>query len=317
MLGKGLESLIPPSQGIQQNQNIKSQEGGEYLAISAHSKRQEEVLKKEPSSTGNAPRSRSGESVFHIEIEKIHSNPYQPRKTFNEKELNELAQSIREVGVIQPIIVSKIVREIEDGTSVEYQLVAGERRLMASKILGFERIPAIIRRVDSKQKELELALIENIQRSNLSPLESAKSFARLSDEFGLTQREIATRVGKSRETVANTMRLLQLSSEIQDALRNGVINESQARTLLTISDPTGQKNAFDRLLSGKMSVRELRTQIHPRHLDPEIGFWKKRLEEFFGASVQIVKRKGKGKVTVHFHSDDEWHAILRKLLGDE
>jgi len=279
----------------------------------AASFRNEDAMSRVPFS-----RPQTGESVFHIETEKIHSNPCQPRKFFNDDELNELAQSIREFGIIQPIIVSKIVKETDTGTSVEYQLIAGERRLMASRIIGLERIPAIIRRIDSKQRELEIALIENIQRSNLSPIELARSYARLSDEFGITQREIATRVGKSRETVANTIRLLNLPSEAQNALTNGLINESQARTLLTISDPIRQKDAFTRLMSEKISVQELRTEVaRPKSIDPELAFWKKRLEEFFGATVKITKQGHKGKLTVQFHSDEEWQGILNKLFEQE
>ncbi len=313
MLGKGLESLIPP-QG-----KGSREDPGFYIPnrnLGKEDQRMTPIPQKEIQPNHQKHR-KEHESVFHIEIEKIHANPYQPRKWFDDNELGELAESIREFGVIQPVIVSKLVRETEKGTDVEYQLIAGERRLLASKKLGFEKIPAIIRRVDSKQKELEMALIENIQRSNLSPLELARSFARLSDEFGLTQREIAGRAGKSRETIANTMRLLQLPPEIQESLEKGEINESQARTLLGISNVQYQREAFRKLLSDSMSVEKLRVETKPKTVDPELHHWKKRFEEFFGAATQITKRGGRGKIAIHFHSDDEWRGILGKLFPED
>lgn len=261
----------------------------------------------------------SHESVFHIEVEKIKPNPYQPRKVFNKEELDELSQSIREFGVIQPVVVSKLVTETETGADVEYQLIAGERRLMAAKLAGLERIPAIIRQGDSKQSKLELALIENIQRSNLNPLESARAYARLAEEFNMTQREIATRVGKSREAVANTMRLLSLPSEIQASLATGAINESHARVLLAVADPREQREMFIRLVSGEgMSVQTLRTKTKTQEtVDPETQHWKKKLEEFFGAPVDVTRKGAGGKLVVQFYSDEEWQSIIDRLFGNE
>ncbi|MDO8557446.1 MAG: ParB/RepB/Spo0J family partition protein [Candidatus Jorgensenbacteria bacterium] len=261
---------------------------------------------------------RAGDAVFHIEVEKIKPNPYQPRKVFNKEELDELAQSIREFGIIQPLVVSKVVAETETGTSVEYQLIAGERRLMAAKLAGFERVPVIIRQAESKQTKLELALIENIQRSNLNPLESARAYARLQDEFELTQREVAARVGKSREAVANTLRLLSLPAHIQEALAGGKINESQARALLAISDPNEQNKMFVQLASGAMSVRAMQAEAkNPAQANPETQYWKKKLEEFFGAPVDITRRGARGKLTVQFYSDDEWQSLIDRLFGKE
>src|ERR1051325_3504330 len=197
-------------------------------------------------------------AIYQIEIEKIKPNPFQPRRHFDEVSLQELAQSIREFGVIQPIVVSKIIKETERGTEVEYQLIAGERRLMASKLLGLERVPAIVKKVDEHRIKLELALIENVQRSDLNAIEEAKAYARLQDEFGLAQREIAARVGKSREVVANTLRLLNLPQNIQEAVRLGKINQSQARTLLGIENVEEQNRIFESLLTHRMSVRALR-----------------------------------------------------------
>lgn len=255
------------------------------------------------------------EAVFQLEADRILPNPYQPRKEFNEEELRELAQSIREYGIIQPLVVSKVEEETETGTSVRYQLIAGERRLRAAKMVGLERVPAIIRKVDTKKLNLELAIIENVQRSNLNPLDEAKAYARLQDEFNLTQREIATRVGKSRESVANNLRLLSLPSFIQDALTDGKINESQARVLLSVADLQAQKKMFVQLVEQGMSVRQLRRTVSGAP-DPEKNYLERQLEERLGAPVEIKKRGDKGKLVIKFFSNDEMKGVLQRLLGE-
>lgn len=255
------------------------------------------------------------ESIFHIEIDKIKPNPYQPRHEFEPEALNELAQSIREFGVLQPLIVSKITRETEAGTAVEYQLIVGERRLKAAKKAGLERIPAIIRAFSGERVKLEIALIENIQRSNLSPLESAKAYARLQDEFGLTQREIADRVGKSRETIANTLRLLQLSPEVQHALQEGKINESHARTLLGVQSPHDRTAIVHELTKNPKSVRALRAHVSVGE-DSQKRYWEERLEEKLGTPVSVTKKGTRGKVVIQFYSDEEWKHLLSLLVGE-
>jgi ParB family chromosome partitioning protein len=262
--------------------------------------------------------SRMSESVFQIEVEKIKPNPFQPRDEFNEEGIEELAQSIREFGIIQPLVVSKIFKETETGTDVEYQLVVGERRLRAAKQVGLERVPVIVRKVDTNRAKLELALIENLQRFNLNPIESARAYSRLQDEFGLTQKEIAIRVGKSREVVANTMRLLNLPSFIQEALIQNKLNESQARALLGIQNMEEQRRIFENILSQKLSVRAAKKETEKiETADPETIYWKKRLEEGLGAPVKIIKNGGKGRIAIEFYSDEEWHGVLEKLLGPE
>ncbi|HMB17599.1 MAG TPA: ParB/RepB/Spo0J family partition protein, partial [Candidatus Paceibacterota bacterium] len=164
------------------------------------------------------------QAVFQIEVDKIKPNPFQPRKEYDPQGLKELAQSIREVGIIQPLVVSRIEEEVENGTKVHYQLISGERRLRASKMIGLKTVPAVVRREEVKQDKLSMALIENIQRSDLNPIETARAYSRLQDQFSLTQREIATRVGKSRESVSNTLRLLNLPTDIQNALSQGKLN---------------------------------------------------------------------------------------------
>src|SRR3989344_626061 len=174
--------------------------------------------------------------VFLIEADKIKPNPHQPRRDFEEQPLKELASSIREFGVLQPIVVTKFEQDTDSGTAVWYELIAGERRLLASKMAGLERIPAIVRKIQTDKERLEMATIEKWQRADLSPIEEARAYAKLQDKFGLTQREISSRIGKSREVVANSVRLLNLPNNIQESVSKGEISGSQARLLLGIAD---------------------------------------------------------------------------------
>ena len=300
-LGKGLESLIPP-----QNNKAAQTSGNENAPIA----RDKKIF--------------ASDAIFHIEIDKISPNPYQPRKDFDEESLKELAASIRELGIIQPLIVSKIEKETSTGATVEYQLIAGERRLKAAKIAGLERVPVIVKRINQAAERMEMAIVENIQREDLNPVETARAYARLSDEFGLTQREIAVKLGKSRETIANTLRLLNLPTEIQDSVAEGKINESQARLLLAINDLSKQKDIFHDILKNNLSVRELKNRIrktveHPlendveKQIDPEVHHFQERLEELLGAPVKIEKNKEGGKIIVSFFSSEEIKGIIGKI----
>ena len=270
-------------------------------------------------------------AIFHIEVDKIKPNPHQPRRNFDETALKELAASIQEFGILQPLVVSKIEKENEMGTSVEYELIAGERRLMAAKMLGWERVPAIIRKIFQKSEQLELAVIENLQRENLNPVETARAYAKLQDEFGITQREIATRLGKSRETIANTLRLLNLPTEIQDAVAKGQINESQARLLLIIEEPLQQQNLFKELLNNSLSVRQLRQRVGKKGkqttsdmqhttVDPEIVDLQEKLTELLGADVKINPPAGvekSGKIVITFYSPEEIQGIIDKISSND
>lgn len=267
------------------------------------------------------------EPVYLIEVEKIGVNPFQPRKVFNDEELRELANSIREFGLLQPIVVTKIIEETESGTSVRYELIAGERRLRASKLLGLERIPAIVKNVQLDRERLEMAIVENVQRANLNPVEAAKAYNRLQDEFKLTQREIAVRIGKSREAIANTMRLLNLPTVMQDALSRGQLSESQARLLLSVENMAQQQTFFEDILKNSLSVRELRMRIEGFKgaqrksmdtiaavaPDPEAELIQKELEEALGTSVKLEKTGRIGKITIEFFSPEELRAILDKI----
>ncbi len=302
-LGRGLASLIPPK-GDEPKKNNRENDRSDSGTMD---------LEK-----------RSLDPVFLIEVEKIHPNPMQPRRTFEEEALKELAASIREYGVIQPLIVSKIERETNTGTSVEYQLIAGERRLMASKLAGLERVPAIIRRVSEEIENLELAIIENLQRSDLNPIETARAYARLQDEFRLTQREVAVKMGKSREAVANSLRLLNLPSDIQSAIESGKVNESHARLLLSIPDPALQRKLLAEILEKSLSVRDLKVKIPDKtdrsssaKADPTLSYWEEELSGFFGTKVKIEKTKKGGKIVINFFSPEEMQGIFGKIKPED
>lgn len=320
MLGKGLEALIPSDGGDiikdgDKQANLASPVTG--AAVVKEAKSQAAERKQAPT-----------ESVFQIEVEKIVPNPHQPRRNFEEEPLRELATSIREFGVLQPLIVTKLEKESEGGTTVTYELIAGERRLMASKMAGLHTVPAIIRRMSMDREKLEMAVIENIQRENLSPIEEARAYARLQDEFRLTQREIAARLGKSREVVANRMRLLNLPSEIQEAIASGKVAESQARVLLSIDDISRQRELFAELVAGGMTVRELKKKVSRAKTaepadeggndfsfpDPELEMFKEQLEEFLGTEVDVSRKGESGKISITFYSPEELNGILDKIL---
>lgn len=266
------------------------------------------------------------EHVFLIEVNKITPNPYQPRREFDDEELKNLASSIGEFGILQPLVVTKITEETPGGTEVRYQLIAGERRFRAAQIIGLERVPAVIKNVALDKERLEMAIVENVQRANLNPIESARAYNRLADEFKLTQREIAQRIGKSREVIANTMRLLNLPTVVQEALSRGEVGESQARMLLGLEDPKQQQSLFEEIIRNNLSVRELKNKIdylksakrEPEGtaagvIDPEALSIKQQLEEALGAPVQVDKSGQSGTIKIQFSSPEELYALLERL----
>ena len=276
------------------------------------------------------------EPVFLIEVSKISVNPFQPRKVFDEERLKELANSIREYGVLQPLVVTKVETETDTGTSVQYELIAGERRLRAAKLTGLERVPALIKNVGLDRERLEMAIVENVQRADLNPIESARAYSRLQDEFNLTQREIASRIGKSRESVANTMRLLNLPTNMQDSISAGQLGESQARLLLSVEDMHQQQLLYEETLRSGLSVRELKGKIDyiksvkrdavPGQekqaklgplFDPEAETIKQRLEETLGTSVKVERKGDHGKITIEYYSPEELRTLLGKISKRE
>ncbi len=351
MLGKGLESLIPPD-GNPAAVHENGSGAGDFGAGQAppdlntvgpivdnapppNIQPQKEPLISKQSTVAPAPqvkkpvrRPDEGEAIFHIEVEKIRPNPQQPRRYFDEERIRELAASIREFGILQPIVVSKIEKEVPSGTDVEYQLIAGERRWLASKMLGLERIPAIVRNIDLERERLELAIIENVQREDLSPIERARAFARLQDEFHLTQREIGSRLGKSREAVANTVRLLDLPAFIQEALEKNQISESHGRLLLSINDLANQERLFHELLEKKSTTRDLKnrvrqlntvpeTETEKQEVPPELKLVQEKLSAELGAPVSIETHGDQGRITIKFYSPEELQNIVNKLGGEE
>lgn len=292
-LGKGLSSLIP------------SKAPAKVAPPSAKDGSAPKVVEEVPKT----------QRVLQISVGDIVANPFQPRKEFHAEQLNELVSSIKEYGILQPLVVT----EKENGM---FELISGERRLRASKQAGLKKVPAILRMADEQEK-LELALIENIQRSDLSPIEEAHSYAQLMDEFGLTQEKIAERVGKSRPTVANTLRLLKLPDDIQNALADGNISMSMARVLVGMDKPSEQRAMFERMLKGDYTVREAEEtarakkkggrRVKVSRKDVNLLALEEELRGVLDTKVSIDKKGEKGKIVVEFYSDEELDALISKL----
>lgn len=251
-----------------------------------------------------------------IPVVSIRLNRYQPRAHFDDEKIDELAQSIREYGIIQPLVVSR-----EDG---EYHLIAGERRLRAAKIAGLLKVPVVIRSANEHER-LSLAIIENLQRVDLNPIELARSYKSLSEEFNLTHDEIAKKVSKSRPVISNTLRLLSLPDEIKSALSRGTITEAHARILMGIEDEAQQKQFFQKIVREKLTVPEARDAFRTRrsrtsarasshsssfHAQEEL------LREQLGTKVQIKKRAKGGVIEIEFYSPEDLRQLLRKMITD-
>lgn len=276
-LGKGLGSLIPQKQSLT-----------ERIIPSAR------------------------KEILEIPPNEIKANPRQPRSHFSQSELEDLIASIKEHGIMQPLVVTR--------SNGEYELIAGERRLRSARALGLETVPVIVREANEQQK-LELALIENIQRQDLNAVEEAIAYKALIDEFNLKQDEVALRVGKSRSNVANIIRLLDLPSDILDALKEGKISKSHARTLLAETDPKKQHDLFEQMLNGGVTVRQVEARVTgittkrsvPIGKDPNIAAHEKKLREILGTKVDITESNGKGKIEITFYSRPELMDLLELL----
>lgn len=260
-------------------------------------------------------------SIVEIELDTIESNPYQPRSYFNEESLRELASSIKELGVIQPITVRK-----SEGNN--FQLVSGERRFRASKLIGNKTIPAYIRIANDDQL-LEMSLVENIQRKDLDPIEVAMSFQRLIDEIELTQEEMSQRVGKKRSTISNYLRLLKLDPIIQTGMRDGFLSMGHGRALINIENTEEQLSIYEKIIQKKLSVRQTEllvkilkegTSTTPKSLAKKmvlptfVNNGIKTISEFFGHKIDVkLTGKNKGKIVIPFHSEEDFNRI-KKLL---
>lgn len=291
-LGKGLGSLIPTRKTETPKQEIKTSFVSESPKISS--------VQKE-------------DQIFHIPLSEITPNPDQPRKHFSHSELEELIASIKMHGVLQPILVSE---KMTGG----FELIAGERRFRASEMAGVTTIPALIKKTNN-QERLEIALIENIQRQDLNPIEEAFAFQRLLNEFGLSQEEVATRVGKSRSSVANTIRLLDLPEVIQRALIEGTLSEGKAKAILSLRSEQDQIKMFHSMMGGNMTVRDVEAAVALQgqrsrkgsvRRDPQIYEVEKKLEDRFGTKVKITQKGERGTIILEYYSKEE----LKKMIDD-
>jgi ParB family chromosome partitioning protein len=289
-LGKGLDALIPKAETPAANQSTDSPDG-------------------------------KSESLLNLSIHSISPNPRQPRTNIDSQELSELAASIQEHGIIQPLIVTHTEKP------GQYLLIAGERRLLAAKQTGLETVPAVLRD-SSEQERLELALIENVQRSNLSPLETAEAYRQLSDEFSLSHDEIAKRVGKSRVAITNTLRILNLPPSVLDALREKEISEGHARALLALPNAQAQAAALRTILDKKLNVRQTEELVRkllgekpvkkPKSdTAPEIKAIEERLRSSLGTKVNLKHGRKGGTITIHYYSNEELEDLIERFSEEK
>ncbi|WP_460218816.1 ParB/RepB/Spo0J family partition protein [Psychroserpens sp. MEBiC05023] len=280
------------------------------------------ALLKDPSNDIKSANDKNADTIIgnivELDIDVIEINPFQPRTNFNEETLRELASSIKELGVIQPITVRKLEFN-------KFQLVSGERRFRASKLIGLKTIPAYIR-IANDQESLEMALVENIQRQDLDPIEIALSYQRLIDEISLTQEQMSERVGKKRSTIANYLRLLKLDPIIQTGMRDGFISMGHGRAIINIEDQSVQLDIYEKIITDKLSVRATEALVKSYHnpsekktVEPEElpKFVKKGIKEFseyFGHKIGVkLSKNGKGQITIPFHSEEDFNRI-KKLV---
>ncbi len=272
-----------------------------------------------------------GDSIYWVEVEKIVPNPFQPRREFDEQKLKELADSVRMYGILQPLTVTRHERSREDGTFYsEYELIAGERRLRASKIAGLTLVPVIIREGEqTEQEKLELAIIENLQREDLNAVDRAMAFQQLSNVFGLSHTQVAEKVGRSREYVSNTIRLLALPPAVLEALQLGKLSEGHARTLLMLSDrPEEQEVLFKEILLKKLSVREVERiarsiateKVRKKdYLEQEADLMdmEKKFMDSLGTRVKIQRTDFGGRLTIDYFSIADLESMLERVRSHE
>jgi len=259
--------------------------------------------------------------IISLSLNQIRPNPFQPREDFDQESMEELVQSIREKGIIQPILVRP--------RGEMYELIAGERRLRAANILQIPQVPAIVKEVDDRDS-LEIALIENIQRKELNPIEEARAYQYLVDKFNLTQEEVSQVLGKSRAAVANILRLLKLPLEIQEEIKAGRISFAHGRALLEVGDINLQRKILQDIISKSLSVRELENMIRFRKprisgaksriktvsREPYIAFMEDELQQALGTKVRINRKKKRGTIHIEFYSDQELERIVSRMRGE-
>lgn len=320
-LGKGLNALLPEDQG---------EDASEDAAERADEAEGQSQLYRFEDGTQLLGR------VAEVAVERIQPNPYQPREEFSEETLDELADSIEQVGIIQPITV----RALEDG---QFEIISGERRLRAARRAGLEHLPAFVREADSAEM-LEMALVENVQREELNPVEIALGYQRLVEECGLTQEEVAERVGKSRATVSNFLRLLRLPRRVQAALREKKVSMGHARALIAVEDEAVQLDLFEEVIDEDLSVREVERRVRARReeaeessedsveeddeeesstqavsdrTDLQLQDLRGRLRSQLGTQVQINHRKdGEGTIEISYYSEEDLERLIEFLMDD-
>lgn len=306
-LGRGLASLIPQKKASVTEAEKKINDSRDDIDRKGGS----------PFLSGSAKNTQEKKSVNveEIDILQVAPNPHQPRKNFSPEKLQELSDSIKQHGILQPIVVS------QNGN--QYELIMGERRLQAAKLAGLTKISAIVREATDQQK-LELAIIENVQRHDLNPVEEARSYEQLVQEFGLKQEEVAEKVGKSRSAVANKLRLLGLPVEIQRAIIEGKITEGHAKAILAIDNPEKQRALFDLILKSNLTVRqtedktrEISVRTHKRIVarDPEIKKIEDDLIAKLGTKVKISKAGLGGRIIIEYYSQEELNNLIAKVCS--
>lgn len=270
-----------------------------------------------PAARGAAPAAQTGDSVREIPVDHIERNPYQTRTRFDEIALNELAESIKASGVVQPIMV-------RPGVDGKYQLIAGERRWLASKLAGKTAVPALVRQV-SNEKAMEITIVENLQREDLNAMEQARAYERLGREFGLTQEQMAQRTGKDRSSVANFLRLLKLPPEVQQFVESDKLSFGHAKALMGLDSPEAMTKLAQRAVALTMSVRQVEGAVqnlmHPeqkpekpeRKQDPNVREAEKELERSLGMRVQIQDRRGRGKIVIQYASLEDFDRVVEAL----
>ena len=263
------------------------------------------------------PQRTTGPGSVEIPIDRVHANPWQPRRAMDDTELQALAASITEHGVIQPVLVTEVI----DG----YRLVAGERRLRAARLAGLERIPAVIRQLADRE-QLELALVENVQRADLGPIEEANAYRQLMDEFGLTQEAVAVRVGRARSTVANTLRLLELDPRIQDAVADGRLTEGHARAMIGLA-PELQARILDSVVGQALSVRQTEELVRrlrepkpepldrAKRMDADLERVEEELRRSLGTKVSLSKTRRGGRIVIEYFGDEELERLYGRLVA--
>ncbi|ADL08984.1 ParB/RepB/Spo0J family partition protein [Thermosediminibacter oceani] len=259
-------------------------------------------------------------NIQEISISEIRPNEHQPRKAFDDEKLSELAASIKEHGVLQPVIL----RKVKNG----YEIVAGERRWRAARIAGIDKIPAVVKELTDAEV-MQIALIENLQREDLNPLEEAAAYKRLMEEFGMTQEELAARIGKSRSQIANTVRLLNLEPEIQQMIKQGRLTAGHARALLAVDDPRERMKIARRITEENISVRETeeiaktvalkagkkREKGRGEEINPALLHVTEQLQKVLGTKVRVKGSERKGRIEIEFYSEDELERILEIIIG--